>query len=318
MRRGGLGRGLEALIPADSSGQAGRTGKYRELPTSSIQPNPRQPRKSFDEVALAGLVDSVAAVGVLQPILVRQVSPDRFELIAGERRWRAARKVGLRTIPALVQEVDDATSLQQAVVENLHREDLGALEEASAYQELIEGYGLSHDEVAVRVGRSRAAVTNSLRLFQLPPDVQRMVAERKLSAGHARALLTSPDREQQLVLARRCVAEQMSVRALEEEARSPAGADRRAPGSLPGNDEAGAGGRDRRSTALGRASRAADRPASVLEVERLLSELLDTRVTVEISARRGRLVVEFATISDLERIFRLVSGGETQDQDVSL
>jgi ParB family transcriptional regulator, chromosome partitioning protein len=190
-RRGGLGRGLGALIPPG----AGETpGGFAELPVSAISANRRQPRTTFDEEALNALTASVREVGVLQPILVRATGPETYELVAGERRWRAAKRAGLQFIPALVRSADDAASLEQALVENLQREDLNAMDEAAAYQQLIEDFGLTHDEVAARVGRSRAAVTNMLRLFQLPPSVQRLVAEGKLSAGHARALLGSPDR----------------------------------------------------------------------------------------------------------------------------
>ncbi|MDA8393410.1 MAG: ParB/RepB/Spo0J family partition protein [Actinomycetota bacterium] len=312
VRRGGLGRGLDALIPGEPrEGLAEDGPRFRELPVGSIEPNPHQPRKSFDELALAGLVDSVAAVGVLQPILVRGLPSGRFQLIAGERRWRAARKIGLLTVPALVQQVDDVTSLQQAVVENLHRVDLGPLEEASAYRELIEGYGMSHEEVAARVSKSRAAVTNALRLFQLPADVQRMVAERHLSAGHARALLTAPDRERQVELARRCVAEQLSVRALEEAARNIGqDSDVRlqrldSPESAPATAAHTPGAQRPASGPLP--------PVAALEVERQLGDRLDTRVTVEMGSRRGRVVIDFATVADLERIFDLLMGAERPD-----
>ncbi len=218
-RRGGLGKGLGALIPPGGTEGSTEAGGLDELPLASIKPNRFQPREHFDEEALALLADSIREVGVLQPVLVRPVGDDGFELIAGERRWRAARRVGLQTIPALVRETDDAAALEQALVENLHRDGLNPLEEAAAYQQLIEDFGLTHDEVAARVGRSRATVTNTLRLMQLPPAIQKSVQEGKLSMGHARALLGSPDRSFQELLAKRAVAEDLSVRAVEDAVR---------------------------------------------------------------------------------------------------
>ena len=216
-----------------------------------------------------------------------------FELIAGERRWRAAKRAGLPTIPALVRTVQDAAALEQALVENLHREDLNALEEAAAYQQLIEDFGLTQEKVARRVGKSRSAITNTLRLFQLPPSVQKLVAERKLSAGHARALLGTPDRLFQEALARRAVTEELSVREVEEIVRAKERGRRR------GRGRAG----------RSRAPRPALRPAGLLELEELLSAHLDTRVRVTMGAKRGRVVVEFATVEDLERIYRPMTEG---------
>ena len=215
-RRSGLGRGLGALIPP-STGEA--ESAYQQLPVSAIQPNPNQPRKTFDEEALAGLTASVREIGVLQPVLVRPLAEEGFVLIAGERRWRAAKRAGLQLIPALVRTTDDTGALQQALVENIQRENLNPLDEAAAYQQLIEDFKLTHDEVATRVGKSRAAITNALRLFQLPPSIQKLVVEGSLSAGHARALLGSPDRVFQESLARRAVADGLSVRAVEEAVR---------------------------------------------------------------------------------------------------
>ncbi len=198
-RRGGLGKGLGALIPpGGTEGTATELGGLDELPLASITPNRFQPRGHFDEEALSQLAESIREVGVLQPVLVRPIGDGEYELIAGERRWRAARRVGLQTIPALVRETDDAAALEQALVENIHRDGLNPLEEAAAYQQLIEDFGLTHDEVASRVGRSRATVTNTLRLMQLPPAIQKSVQDGKLSNGHARALLGSPDPRQAL------------------------------------------------------------------------------------------------------------------------
>ncbi|MFI5054587.1 MAG: ParB/RepB/Spo0J family partition protein, partial [Acidimicrobiia bacterium] len=216
-RRGGLGKGLGALIPADGREGAIELAGLEEIPISAIRPNRFQPRDRFDEEALGGLAESIRQVGVLQPVLVRPVDDggEEFELVAGERRWRAARRVGLQTIPALVRETGDAAALEHALVENLHRDNLNPLEEAAAYQQLIEDFGLTHDEVAARVGRSRASISNMLRLLQLPPAIQRSLQEGKLSMGHARAILGSPDRTFQEVLARRAVEEDLSVRTVE-------------------------------------------------------------------------------------------------------
>ncbi|HEX2274243.1 MAG TPA: ParB/RepB/Spo0J family partition protein [Acidimicrobiales bacterium] len=288
-RRGGLGRGLGALIPPVT--EEGQGTGFQELPITAIQPNRRQPRSTFDEEAMAALTASVRELGVLQPVLVRAVGGGAYELVAGERRWRAAKRAGLQVIPALVRTTDDASALEHALVENLQREDLNPLDEAAAYQQLIEDFHLTHDEVAARVGKSRATITNTLRLFQLPPSVQRLVAEAKLSAGHARALLATPDRAFQEALARRAVAEGLSVRAVEEAARQHAG------------DAAPTAKSGRSAAASGRL-----RPPGLLELEELLSAHLDTRVKVQLGGGRGRVIVEFADLEDLERIFRAMTG----------
>ena len=194
-------------------------GALVELAVSVVRPNPRQPRDHFDEDALAALTASVREIGILQPILVRQTGESEFELIAGERRWRAARRAGLDTIPAIIRHASEGESLQQALIENLNREQLNALEEAAGYQQLIEDFGLTHEELSTRVGKSRVSITNALRLFQLPPSVQRLVADDRLTAGHARALLGTPDRAFQETFARRAANEQLSVRAVEEAVR---------------------------------------------------------------------------------------------------
>jgi ParB family chromosome partitioning protein len=205
-RRSGLGKGLGALIPAEVAND--RTSILREVPISSIRPNPLQPRTRFDEEAMTSLASSIREVGVLQPVL-----------IAGERRWRAARRAGLQTMPVLVQTVSDVHSLEQALVENLHREDLNALEEAAAFQQLVDEFDYTHEQVAARVGKSRTTVTNTLRLLQLPAGVQRALADATISAGHARALLGTPDRTFQEELAKRAVAEGLTVRAVEDSVR---------------------------------------------------------------------------------------------------
>ncbi|MGH9124020.1 MAG: ParB/RepB/Spo0J family partition protein [Acidimicrobiales bacterium] len=284
-RRSGLGRGLEALIPNDLLGDA--TSSLLEVPLTSIRPNPHQPRSHFDEEVLTSLTASIREVGVLQPVLLRPTPDAQYELIAGERRWRAARRAGLHTIPALVRTVDDLGSVEQALIENLHRIDLNPLEEAAAYQQLIEDFGLTHEQVASRVSRSRVAVTNTLRLFQLPPSIQRLLIEGRLSAGHARALLGTPDRNFQEVLAQRTVAEDLSVRAVEDAVRQ-----RSAPAAAP----SGTGEHPGRL-----------RPPGVVELENLLSRHLDTRVKVDMGSRKGKVVIEFATLEDLERIYRAMT-----------
>ncbi len=282
----------------------------RQVPTASIRPNPLQPRTRFDEEAMASLAASIREVGVLQPILVREVGQDEYELIAGERRWRAARRAGLQTMAVLVQTSSDAHSLEQALVENLHREDLNPLEEAAAYQQLVDTFAYTHEQVAARVGKSRTTVTNTLRLLQLPAGVQRALADGAMSAGHAKALLGTPDRGFQEELARRTVAEGLTVRAVEELVRrrgqAPDGSDGDAPAELevPGN---GLGAVQGRSGAAGE-RRSLPAPG-LLELEELLSTHLNTRVKVEMGGKRGRVVIDFATLEDLERIYKLMAGG---------
>jgi ParB family chromosome partitioning protein len=313
-RRSGLGKGLSALIPGEATGES--DSLLRVVPISHIRPNVFQPRSHFDEESMASLAASIKAVGLLQPVLVRELhdEAETYELIAGERRWRAARRAGLQTIPVLVQVADDVASLEQALVENLHRVDLNALEEAAAYQQLIDEFGLTHEQVATRMGKGRATITNTLRLLQLPAGAQRALAERTISAGHARALLGTPDRVLQEKLVQRVVDEGLTVRAVEELVRQGGAELRVVPsepraepdvetvvpddGTTPGRTETGA----RRA-----AVRKLPEPG-VLELEDLLSTYLNTRVKVDIQNRRGRLVVEFATLEDLERIYRAMVG----------
>jgi ParB family chromosome partitioning protein len=280
-RQGGLGKGLGALIPTSAITES--PGGLEEIPVASVRPNRFQPRAHFDEEELSSLAESIREVGLLQPVLVRPIG-DEYELIAGERRWRAARRVGLQTIPALVRHTDDTASLEHALVENLHRSDLNPIEEAAAYQQLIEDFQLTHEQVAGRVGQSRAAITNKLRLLQLPPAVQKLVQEGQLDMGHARALLGTPDRAYQEQLARRVVSEGLSVRAVEEAIRA----------------------RQDEPTPVSRSNPAAKRlrPPGLLELEELLGDYLDTRVKVDMGARKGRVVIEFSTLEDLERIYR--------------
>ena len=295
-RPGGLGKGLGALIPAGTNEPRPATGDDRspglqEIAVSAIQPNPYQPRDQFDEETLGALADSIREVGVLQPILVRP-SGDGYELIAGERRWRAARRVGLQSIPALIRETDDSAALEQALVENIQREELNPLEEAGAYQQLIEDFGLTHEQVATRAGRSRASVSNTLRLLALPPSIQRMVRERQLSMGHARALLGTPDRTFQEQLARQVVKEDLSVRAVEEVIRGHNAETEASPAS-----GASATPRGRRQ-----------RPAGIVELEEMLGDHLETRVKISMNAAgRGRISVDFAGLEDLERIYRTLT-----------
>jgi ParB family chromosome partitioning protein len=313
-RRSGLGKGLGALIPAEVANDRGSI--LREVSISSIRPNPLQPRTRFDEEAMTSLASSIREVGVLQPVLVREAGTDDYELIAGERRWRAARRAGLQTMPVLVQTVSDVHSLEQALVENLHREDLNALEEAAAFQQLVDEFDYTHEQVAARVGKSRTTVTNTLRLLQLPAGVQRALADGTISAGHARALLGTPDRTFQEELAKRAVAEGLTVRAVEESIRRHIqGAQDDPPdkanGTAPAHVETIRHKADvevERGTTEAGARRRLPAPG-VLELEDLLSNHLNTRVKVDMGAKRGRVLVEFATLEDLERIYKLMVGG---------
>jgi ParB family chromosome partitioning protein len=293
-RRSGLGKGLGSLIPTTERLQDS-DAILRELPISEIVANTYQPRSHFDEEALVSLSASIRSVGVLQPILVRELGEDSYELIAGERRWRAAKRAGLQTIPAIVRTAEDEGSLEQALVENLHREDLGALEEAAAYQQLIEEFKLTQDQVATRVGKSRSAVANTMRLLQLPTSIQRLLGDGQLSAGHARALLGTPDRAFQEKLAKAIVSEKLTVREVEDRVREHGG-----------TPEPEAGG----STATGTKPPTLVRPAPLLELEEMLSDHLDTRVAVSMGQRKGRIVIDFSTLEDLERVYRVIVDGK--------
>ena len=241
-RRSGLGRGLGSLIPhASTEADSSDTPTLTEIAVAEITPNPNQPRVHFDEESFGELADSIGQLGLLQPILVRRIA-DGYQLIAGERRWRAARRAGLTTVPAVVRVSDDVNAVEEALVENLHREDLTALEEAAAYLQLIEEFELTHDDVAKRIGKSRSSVTNTLRLLGLPPEVQRLLADGKLSAGHAKALLGTPDRALQERLATRAVDEGWSVRTMEDVVRG--GGEPAAPGT--GDHRLGVAGARRR------------------------------------------------------------------------
>jgi len=316
-RRGGLGRGLGALIidtsspkepagpgadrlptaaldlidPPDRAGDAEPVlagTRYREIPVDSISANPRQPREHFDEDALAELVASIREVGLLQPVVVRETSPGLYELVMGERRWRACREAGLTTVPALIRETGDDRLLRDALLENLHRVDLNPLEEAAAYAQLLGDFGATHEELAVKLARSRSHVTNTLRLMHLSSSVQRRVAAGVLSAGHARALLGIDDAEAQERLAARIVTEGLSVRAVEEEVallRTSPKARARVPRSRP-----------------------APSPG-LTELAEALSDRFDTRVSVSMGRAKGKIIVEFASPEDLQRILGAMAPG---------
>ncbi len=307
----GLGKGLGALIPtapssvtqvgageggtgAGAPGRAAAAGPgaqdgegtyFEEVAIGAITPNPRQPRQSFDEDSLEELALSIREVGLLQPVVVRRVMPGRYELIMGERRWRACQRAGLEHIPAIVRGTTDDDLLREALMENLHREQLNPLEEAAAYQQLLDDFGATHDELAHKVGRSRPHISNTIRLLHLPPAVQRRVAAGVLSAGHARALLALDDPDAQDRLSHRIVAEGLSVRAVEEIV-------------AMGGDQAPKGRRA-----------AAKQPTApgLTALANRLSDAFDTRVKVELGRRKGKIVVEFASLEDLERIVTAMS-----------
>lgn len=298
-RRGGLGRGLGALIPVAAPSHSGLspTGSdplpvggavFRELPLDVITPNPRQPRSSFDDESLEELAASLREVGMLQPVVVREILPDQYEFVVGERRWRAARIAGMEVLPAIVRDTADDAMLRDALLENLHRQQLNPLEEAAAYEQLLHEFGVTHEELAARLGRSRPSVTNTMRLLALPLAVQRRVAAGVLSAGHARALLSLDDLHAQERLATRIVAEGLSVRAVEELVAIGAGGARRSAPRHP-------------------------RPTSpaLVTLAATLSDRFETRVKVDMGRTKGRITVEFASIEDLERIVAVMSPGST-------
>jgi ParB family transcriptional regulator, chromosome partitioning protein len=306
--RRGLGRGLGELfqrtdsepLQAQSNGDSQAPplapvpdGSYfAELPLDSISPNPRQPRAVFDEEAMNELVESVREVGLLQPIVVRPLGGSRFELVMGERRWRAAQLASLDTIPAIVRETADHALLRDALLENLHRVQLNPLEEAAAYQQMLEDFGCTQEELANRIKRSRPQISNTIRLLKLPPTVQRRVAAGVLSAGHAKALLAIEDPDGQERLAQRVVAEGLSVRAVEE--------------LVTLGDHRDRASRQRRQSRIvaPKAKDLADR----------LSDHFETRVKVELGRTKGKIIIEFATVDDLERIVALI---EKQPEPVS-
>jgi ParB family transcriptional regulator, chromosome partitioning protein len=317
--RRGLGRGLGSLIPTQPVTDPGTSGErpaeglvgglvegpvdglvdnvgawFAEVPVDAIVPNPRQPRQVFDEEAMAELVHSVREVGLLQPVVVRPTGPASYELVMGERRWRACRQAGMTAVPAIVRQTQDDAMLRDGLLENLHRAQLNPLEEAAAYQQLLEDFGCTHEELAGRIGRSRPQISNTLRLLKLSPAVQRRVAAGVLSAGHARTLLAVPDADAQDRLATRVVAEGISVRSLEElVALGETGA---APGSAPS--------RSRRTTGP-------DPEAGVL-AERL-GDYLDTRVRIDVGRARSRITIECGSREDLERVLARIDGSLAPD-----
>ena len=303
-RRGGLGRGLDALIPSspqdDREPVAAAASQepavteapgepsgpsFEQLPLDRIDPNPRQPREAFDEEPLLDLTASIEAVGVLQPIVVRP-SGERYQIVMGERRVRAARSAGLERIPAIVRTTEDDQMLRDALLENVHREDLNPLEEAAAYEQLLVDFGITQEELAARLGRSRPVIANAMRLLRLPGSVQRRIAARTLSAGHARAVASLEDPVQQERLADRIVAEGLTVRMAEELAQRIKNGE-----PLLGPDER---------------SRLRVRPAmqapGMVDLAERLSDRLETRVRVQLGKRKGKVLIEFATLDDLQRI----------------
>jgi ParB family chromosome partitioning protein len=313
-QRRGLGRGLGALIsesprPAGSDAARGPDAAagpgpvppgpeqsadapaevvgahYKDIPVSAITPNPRQPRRAFDEDALEELAESIRQVGLLQPVVVRAAGPGRYELIMGERRWRASQRAGLTEIGAIVKQTQDNELLRDALIENLHRQQLDPLEEAAAYQQLLDDFGATHEQLAQKIGRSRPHISNTLRLLNLPPAVQKRVAAGVLSAGHARALLGLSDPDAQQRLADRIVAEGLSVRNVEEIV------------ALGGDDA------PRKRAPVGRQPVA----PGLLRLADRLSDAFDTRVKVEMGRHKGKIIVEFATPDDLERIVKAMS-----------
>lgn len=286
-KRGGLGRGLSALIPGAPEAGEAPTGLL-EVPVNAVGPNPKQPRTRFDEETIASLAASIREVGILQPIVVRRSADGRYEVIAGERRLRAAKAAGLATVPVVLRDSEDSDLLREALIENIHREDLNPIEQAEAFRQLLEELGLKQEELAGRVGVSRSHIANTIRLLGLPLEVQQLLADDKVSAGHARALLALGDKEAMTTLALRVAAEDLSVRQTEEAVRrfvdAPA------------------------ATGPKAAKTAATPDANLAEVEEILSEQLATRVSIQMGAKRGRVVIEFGSPDDLERIVSEIIG----------
>ncbi len=287
-KRGGLGRGLSALIPG--APETAEAVGLLEVPVNAVSPNPRQPRTRFDDEAINSLALSIREVGILQPIVVRR-AVGGYELIAGERRLRAARRAGLATVPVVVRDTEDTDTLREALIENIHREDLGPIELAEAFRQLLEELGLRQDELADRLGVSRSHIANTIRLLQLPLDVQQLLTDQKIQAGHARALLALPDEGTQGSLALRTAAEDLSVREVEELVRRyvegpPAVREKEPkPASPPAASE-----------------------VALAEVEEILSEQLATRVTIKMGKGRGQVVIDFGSADDLERIVSEIIG----------
>jgi ParB family transcriptional regulator, chromosome partitioning protein len=289
-KRGGLGRGLSALIPgAPEAGEA--PSGLMEVPVNAVAPNPKQPRTRFDDDTIAALAASIREVGILQPLVVRRAGDGRYELIAGERRLRAAKAAGLASVPIVLRDSEDADLLREALIENIHREDLNPIEQAEAFKALLGELGLKQEELADRVGVSRSHIANTIRLLALPLDVQQLLADDKITAGHARAVLSLGDKEAMSSLATRIAAEDLSVRQTEEvvrrfvEAPKDAAEKRRVAEAITEQPD-----------------------ANLAEVEEILSEQLATRVSIQMGAKRGKVVIEFGSPDDLERIVSEIIG----------
>ena len=285
VKRGGLGTNLDSLIPTSLTVAGTEVAQQNEVPINQISPNPRQPRTVFDETALNELIASIKSIGILQPPVVRKVGESKYELVMGERRFRAAKAAGLTSIPVIIRQTPDNELLREALIENIHRSQLNPLEEGAAYAQLLSDFGCTHDELALKLGRSRPLISNTIRLLNLPDAVQRKVAAGVISAGHARALLGLTEAADIEKLASRIVAEGLSVRAVEEiiatlkpSTKSPKKA------SVKGVSGAG------------------------LAAAELLSDYLDTRVSVETGKGKGKIVIEFAGSEDLQRIVDLIEG----------
>ena len=285
VKRGGLGTNLDSLIPTSLTVAGTEVAQQNEIPVNQIFPNPRQPRTVFDETALNELIASIKSIGILQPPVVRKVADNKYELIMGERRFRAAKAAGLTSIPVIIRQTPDNELLREALIENIHRSNLNPLEEGAAYAQLLTDFGCTHDELALKLGRSRPLISNTIRLLNLPDAVQRKVAAGVISAGHARALLGLTDSADVEKLASRIVAEGLSVRAVEEiiTTMKPSTKTTKKP-SVKGVSGAG------------------------LAAAELLSDYLDTRVSVETGKGKGKIVIEFAGSEDLQRIVDLIEG----------
>jgi ParB family chromosome partitioning protein len=279
-RRGGLGTNLDALIPTSLTVGDKEVGQQNEVAINSISPNPRQPRTHFDPIALEELIASIKEIGILQPPVVRQTTPGKYELIMGERRFRAAKAAGLKTIPVIIRQTPDNELLREALIENIHRSQLNALEEAAAYSQLLTDFNCTHEELAQKLGRSRPLISNTIRLMNLPTSVQQKLASGVLSAGHARAVLGLSDAATIEKLAARIVSEGLSVRAIEE--------------------IISAGATKGQSTKKPKQTKSAT--PELQEIAERIGDALDTRVSIQGSAKKGTIVIEFAGAEDLKRI----------------
>ena len=286
VKRGGLGTNLDSLIPTSLTVAGNEVAQQNEVSIDSISPNPRQPRTVFDETALNELIASIKEIGILQPPVVRQTSAGKYELVMGERRYRAAKAAGLKSIPVIIRQTPDNELLREALIENIHRSQLNPLEEGAAYSQLLNDFNCTHEELATKLGRSRPLISNTMRLLNLPPAVQRKVAAGVISAGHARALLGLTDESEIEKLANRIVAEGLSVRATEEAVaiHSP-----KKKGTTVKSGKAAASG-------------------ETLAAAELLSDYLDTRVNVQGVSGKGKIIIEFSGREDLQRIVDLIEG----------